>query len=103
MTRRLTLSMQRLSIGVRRRAAKRLVMTLLALAVGRALGAQSAAPASRSAADSGRLTTLVILGVEHSAQLAARAYHPGFFRAFFDRVRPAAICIERSPDEFARG
>lgn len=48
-------------------------------------------------------TTLVVLGVEHSAQLAGRAYHPGYLRAFFDRVRPAALCVERSPDEFARG
>jgi hypothetical protein len=45
----------------------------------------------------------VILGVDHSAQLGAPAYHPGYFRVFFDRVKAAAICIERSPDEFARG
>lgn len=56
--------------------------------------------AARSAGDS---TTLVILGVDHSAQLVASAYHPGYFRAFFERVRPAAICVERSPEEFARG
>jgi hypothetical protein len=48
-------------------------------------------------------TTLVLLGVDHSAQLGAPRYHPGYFRAFFDRVRPTAICIERSPEEFARG
>lgn len=48
-------------------------------------------------------TTLVVLGVDHSAQLAGRAYHPGYLRAFFDRVRPAALCVERSPEEFARG
>jgi hypothetical protein len=47
-------------------------------------------------------TTVVIVGVEHSAQLVARRYHPGYLRAFLDRARPAAICIERSPDEFAR-
>ena len=35
--------------------------------------------------------------------LVGRAYHPGWFRAFFDLVHPSAICIERSPDEFARG
>lgn len=55
---------------------------------------------ARAATDS---TTLVVLGVEHSAQLAGRTYHPGYLRAFIDRVHPAAICVERSPDEFARG
>ena len=40
-------------------------------------------------------TTLVILGVDHSAQLGSRAYHPGYFRAFFERVHPAALCVER--------
>jgi len=48
-------------------------------------------------------TTVVILGVDHSAQLVGRWYHPGFFRAWLNRVHPAAICIERSPDEYARG
>ena len=48
-------------------------------------------------------TTLVVLGVDHSTQLLARSYHPGYLRAFFDRVQPAALCIERSPEEFARG
>lgn len=48
-------------------------------------------------------TTLVVLGVEHSAQLAGRAYHPGYLRAWLDRVRPDAICIEQPPEEFARG
>lgn len=70
-------------------------------------GAQSPAlPAVRATADSAAApgpTTLVVLGVAHSEQLAGRAYHPGYLRAFFDRVRPAALCVERSPDEFARG
>jgi hypothetical protein len=48
-------------------------------------------------------TTLAILGVDHSAQLVGRAYHPGYLRAFLGRVHPAAACVERSPDEFARG
>ena len=47
-------------------------------------------------------TKVVILGVEHSAQLVAESYQPAVFRAFFDRVKPDAICIERSPQEFAR-
>ena len=57
----------------------------------------------RDAAQAVEATTLVVLGVDHSAQLVGRAYHPGYFRAFIERVHPAAICIERSPDEFARG
>jgi hypothetical protein len=48
-------------------------------------------------------TTLIVLGVDHSAQLVGRTYHPGYFRSFIERVHPAAICVERSPDEFARG
>lgn len=45
---------------------------------------------------------VVILGVSHSAQLVAESYQPAVFRAFFERVNPDAICIERSPQEFAR-
>src|SRR5919199_2244670 len=52
---------------------------------------------------SGSSTTLVVLGVEHSAQLLAESYQPAVFRAFFDRVRPDAICVERAPLEFLRG
>jgi hypothetical protein len=84
--------------------------SLLALLTASILGAQPLLPVGhdrpfaitteRSASDT---TTLVILGVDHSAQLVAPAYHPGYFRAFFERVRPAAICVERSPEEFARG
>jgi len=58
------------------------------------------APTAARADDS---TTLIVLGVEHSAQLVGRTYHPGYLRAFIERVHPAAICVERSPDEFARG
>lgn len=47
-------------------------------------------------------TKVVILGVGHSPQLVAESYQPAAFRAFFDRVKPDAICIERSPQEFAR-
>jgi hypothetical protein len=47
-------------------------------------------------------TRVVILGVSHSSQLVAESSQPGMFRAFFDRVKPAAFCIERSPQEFAR-
>ncbi len=64
---------------------------------------QQSAPASPGAATPAAVTTLVILGVDHSSQLVSRAYHPGYLRAFFERVKPSALCVERSPDEFARG
>ena len=38
---------------------------------------------------------MVVLGVDHSAQLVSRQYQPAVFTAFFNRVKPAAICIER--------
>ena len=42
------------------------------------------------------------MGVQHSAQLVAESYQPAVFRAFIDKVKPDAVCIERSPQEFAR-
>ncbi|HEX8694084.1 MAG TPA: hypothetical protein VF746_16805 [Longimicrobium sp.] len=48
-------------------------------------------------------TRVVVLGVTHSNQLVAESYQPAVFRAFFNRVRPAAVCVERDPDSFARG
>lgn len=48
------------------------------------------------------VTKVVVLGVEHSAQLLTGAYQPAAFRAFFDRVAPDVIGVERSPDQFAR-
>ncbi|HEX6134799.1 MAG TPA: hypothetical protein VFZ24_12600 [Longimicrobiales bacterium] len=48
-------------------------------------------------------TEVVILGVSHSAMLVAESYQPAVFRAYMDRVDADAICIERSPEEFARG
>ncbi|OHD03722.1 MAG: hypothetical protein A2885_03385 [Sphingopyxis sp. RIFCSPHIGHO2_01_FULL_65_24] len=47
-------------------------------------------------------TEVVILGVDHSAQLINRRQQPGAVRAFVDAIGPAAICIERAPDRFAR-
>lgn len=47
-------------------------------------------------------TKVVILGVSHSSQLVAESDQPAVLRAFFDRVKPDAICIERAPQEFAR-
>ncbi len=75
---------------------------ILTIAPTAGLAAQLPAGALGAMNDSTRTTTVVILGVDHSAQLVGRAYHPGYFRAFFERVRPSALCVERSPDEFAR-
>jgi hypothetical protein len=48
-------------------------------------------------------TRVVILGVDHSAQLVSRAYRPAVVEAFIARVKPDAICIERDPEDFATG
>ncbi|HEX5725794.1 MAG TPA: hypothetical protein VFX98_10045 [Longimicrobiaceae bacterium] len=48
-------------------------------------------------------TRIVVLGVTHSNQLLAESYQPAVFRAFFDRVRPVAVCVERDPEAFSRG
>ena len=48
-------------------------------------------------------TRVVILGVSHSAQLVAESYQPAEFRAFFDRLHPDAVTVERPPEQFARG
>lgn len=47
-------------------------------------------------------TKVIILGVAHSPQLVAESYQPAVLRAYIDRVKPDAVCIERSPQEFAR-
>ncbi|RDZ28712.1 hypothetical protein [Lysobacter silvisoli] len=48
-------------------------------------------------------TTVVVLGVDHAAQLVARNDSPALLDAFLDKLDPDAICIERSPEAFARG
>ena len=48
-------------------------------------------------------TRLVVLGVDHSAQLVSESNSPGMLSAFFDRVKPDVICIERPPEQAARG
>lgn len=60
-----------------------------------------------SAAQAGPLqeapaTEVVILGVDHSAQLVNRRQQPAALRAFFAAVSPAAVCIERPPERTAR-
>ena len=46
-------------------------------------------------------TRVIVLGVDHSAQLVSRAYRPAVMEVFFDRAKPDAICIERDPENFA--
>jgi hypothetical protein len=48
-------------------------------------------------------TRVVILGVGHSTQLVEERQQPAALRAFFDRVQPDAIGVERDPEPFARG
>ncbi|MDQ8756126.1 hypothetical protein RCO27_07765 [Sphingosinicella sp. LHD-64] len=48
------------------------------------------------------VTEVVILGVDHSAQLINRRQQPGAMRAFFEASAPSAICIERAPERVAR-
>jgi hypothetical protein len=48
-------------------------------------------------------TRVVILGVSHAGQLVSRDDSPAHLAAFIRKTKPDAICVERSPDAFARG
>lgn len=50
----------------------------------------------------GTTTRVIVLGVDHSTQLVARGDQPAALDAFLDRAEPDAICVERTPDAFAR-
>lgn len=50
----------------------------------------------------GTTTRVIVLGVDHSTQLVARGDQPAAFDAFLERAKPDAICVERTPDAFAR-
>lgn len=52
-------------------------------------------------ADDGK-TRLAILGVDHTAQLVAEKDQPGILAAWLDMVKPAAVCIERPPEQASR-
>ncbi len=69
------------------------VVPLIAAALAGPVRGQAPAPRTR----------VVILGVSHSAQLVAESYQPAVFRAFFDRLRPDGVTVERPPEQFARG
>jgi hypothetical protein len=47
-------------------------------------------------------TRVVVLGVNHAAQLVAEADQPGMLLAFMERLAPSAICVEREPGALAR-
>ncbi len=49
------------------------------------------------------VTRVIVLGTDHSPQLAVRAYKPAVLRAYLLRLRPDAICVESTPEAFARG
>ncbi len=52
-------------------------------------------------ADEGR-TRVAILGVDHAAQLVAEKDQPGMLAAWLDLAKPAAVCIERPPEQASR-
>lgn len=45
---------------------------------------------------------LIVLGVNHAYQLVSRECQPAVYRAFFDRVNPDLIGIQRTPEKYAR-
>lgn len=47
-------------------------------------------------------TRVVVLGVNHAAQLVSESDQPAMLAAFVTRVAPQALCIERAPEQFAR-
>lgn len=73
---------------------KRLVFSVALLLMSGMAGAASKAVDGK--------TTVIVLGVDHAAQLVARNDRPALLAAFLAHARPDAICIERSPEAFAR-
>lgn len=47
-------------------------------------------------------TKVIVLGVDHAAQLVSQEDQPAVLDAFLDKAKPDAICIERAPEAFAR-
>lgn len=46
---------------------------------------------------------VVVLGVNHAAQLVSEHDQPGMLAAFMEKLAPATVCVERSPAKYARG
>lgn len=49
------------------------------------------------------VTRVVVLGVNHAAQLVSENDQPGMLAAYIEKVGPSAICVERAPEPYARG
>ncbi|WP_449466762.1 hypothetical protein [Stenotrophomonas humi] len=47
-------------------------------------------------------TRVVVLGVNHAAQLVSESDQPAALAAFVSQVAPQALCVERAPEPFAR-
>lgn len=47
-------------------------------------------------------TRVIVLGVNHAAQLVSESDQPAALAAFVTRVAPQALCVERAPGQFAR-
>lgn len=45
-------------------------------------------------------TNLIVLGVDHSLQLASEMCHPGIMKSYFEAVKPDVICIERDAESY---
>src|SRR5687768_1739679 len=56
-----------------------------------------------ASADAPPPARVVVLGVNHAAQLVSERDQPGMLAAFIEKVAPAAVCVERSPAKYARG
>ncbi len=85
-------------LDIARKAARARMAACCCLVLAWGLPSQ-AAQAQPAKAES---TRIVILGVTHSGQLVDEAQGPGMMRAYFERVRPDAIAVERDPQSFAR-
>ncbi len=56
-------------------------------------------PASADRPDS--RTRVVVLGVAHSIQLVSRRSEPATILALFERIKPAAVCLELTPSRYS--
>lgn len=54
------------------------------------------------ASETATTTRVIVVGVDHSTQLVARGEQAAALEAFLDRAKPDAICVERTPEAFAR-
>jgi hypothetical protein len=67
------------------------------------LAATTAAGMAATPGTAPAATRVLILGVEHAAQLVSERDQPGVLAAFLEKLAPAAVCIERPPEQAARG